>query len=260
MGIDVYEIVKNRFNQSYTVDENTIYLVELFQSGEVYLRNECPQPILLRTSSILGTIHSCSISYINSYTVMNYEWMKQYERNAKRKMINIIANSTNGEIIKDLKYRMQLNEEISDWVKLFDSVTFGMSHGDYYCEQYCVNKDKITIFDFTNCAKVPLCWEIFNSYVESAKECKKGKDINLNNLDAYYQKYIEKNSRLKSDLSVAHKIYLYWCVMDTKGYCDDSQSQGRYDVERGQKNTRICRFIYENLEAFDKYFLKYNKF
>lgn len=258
-GIEVYKIKKNKFNQYYTIYGDKIYFVELFQSGKVFLRNECPQSILLRAASTLGDIHKVSLAYNDSYMVMDYDWMRQYEKKAKTLFLRILSGSTDAKMIKDLEYRVQLNEKISDWFNIFRSITYGMSHGDYYCEQYCLRKGKLTIFDFTNCAKIPLGWEVINSYIESAKECKSGEKININNLDAYYNSYIKQNSSVKKDLAIAHRLYLCWCVMNTKGYDTDLGSLSGQDVERRKRNTRLCKYIYDNLDIFDKYFNKYSE-
>lgn len=88
---------------------------------------------------------------------MSEKWIDGYlDRNAET-IEKIIHNTNDTQVRKDLEYRLFLMDKISNWKKIVNDLSFGMSHGDFHCEQYSVYKDRITVFDFTNCARIPLC-------------------------------------------------------------------------------------------------------
>ena len=253
--LSVYSVILNKRGESFTISNSKLVLVERYEQGIVFKRNECPDQYLMLSGKILGRIHFVSNEYLKAYKVMHSEWMRLYDK-AEEKKIELIKKSElcDKNTMADLDYKQTLKSRIREYVILFDKVKFGMSHADYHCQQWIVNEGNITILDLTNCAIIPLCWEVLFSYIESAYECKLGDDIDVNKLVSYYNEYLKENDdfQVKKDILIAHKIYLFWSACNSYGYYQYYvEGKGEEYKKIGQRRAQICRTIEKKMQELD---------
>ncbi|MBR6666350.1 MAG: hypothetical protein IKL22_11630 [Lachnospiraceae bacterium] len=257
----VPQIVYTTKNDPFVVDEEEkrIILVEKYVSGIVYDYNECPSFVLNESGKLLANLHNASKKFEGN-RVLDYSWIIQY-RNAEvdciKQMLSLISLNEDilyGErIATDLNIKLKMCEETQDYVLMFKTLEYGMSHGDYCCTQWIIDKDHIKcVTDFANCAEIPYVWELFRSYLQSSIECKDGYEINIETLVQYIEKYNDIRKLSLYDLLKMPYIYVCWLSASTYGYKQFLDSGNKEYLEMAFWRTKICKTVLDNAREIEK--------
>lgn len=224
-NIPVTEFIQNKKNAFITTFENKVAHIQKFITGKFYNNNLVPEHILLKSSRLLGQIHSA----LEEYTPKkDFSFIKKVTDIQKSLIIHetlleTIKNadfSQKQHIQDDLEYKICLLKRYSqiDLYNFFCQLTHNLSHGDYNCRQLIINNDEISaIIDFSRIGVIPVVWEITRSYTIGCSSCSYG-NIDLSDFQKYlaeYQRYFKLSD---IDLNYMWEFYKVQLLGSSYGY------------------------------------------
>ena len=213
-NINVPKILKS-LNNMYCVSNDKIqFHVQEFIEGENYQLNTASELFLEESACIIGKIHSVFKNFKELHVL--HEFSKNFFNNSGIDKVKQNFNERleesyiqkNYSLIPLLKDRIKHLEKISTFNIDGNRLTYSNGHGDYRLGNMIINNGKITVIDWTNSCKLPICFDVIKSYVYSSPECKNGL-ISSDGLKRYIENYSRYNNLSEYDIQIMPYLYYY---------------------------------------------------
>lgn len=195
-------------------DEKGIrYQLLSYVEGEVLDINTAPDWFLWQSAATLGRIHAVLADYPPLPTAYpNAFFSRDMIREARDSYTQTLEKATaagDGEVAQDVADRIHALEKLSAIRLNLDELSVGNAHGDYWIGQIVHHQGQLTVLDWTDAMRVPLCWEIIMSYTYADPACADG-HIDPERLERYIRAYLPHHPLTRQDLAAMPYFYLYW--------------------------------------------------
>ena len=250
--IPVAQMIKTKAGEYAFEYEGHIISLQEYVQGHGYGYNDFPKEYLSQTAAMLGKIHTALKKY--SLPVgMEQEWLASYDAMTLcREYDELMAMSDPKEpyyqqLMEDFQYKKELSVRCSDYLKYYDGITYGATHGDYQgCQLICDNDGIKAVIDFSAAQSLPLVWEIMRSYVQSSNDARNEAVIDIQGLYNYVKEYMKYAVLSETDLKAMPYVYLFQLARSKYGYKEylTTDSEDREGLIRfAFWRTQMCREV-----------------
>lgn len=223
-GIPVAQMIKtNAGDYAFEYEGHMISLQEYVQ-GHGYGYNDFPEKFLSQTAAMLGKIHTA----LKEYSLpmgMDQEWLSSYDASMLCREYDELAKSVKPEdphyaqLMEDFQYKKVLSVRCTEYLKYYDGITYGATHGDYQgCQLICDGDGIKAVIDFSSAQSLPLVWEIMRSYVQSSNDARNEAVIDIQGLYNYVKEYMKFAALSETDLKAMPYVYLFQLARSKYGY------------------------------------------
>jgi len=252
-GIPAAKFLKTKSGDYHVKTEDYQFHVQELVDGEVLDLNTAPEWFLEKSSGILGKIHSALKDYAGLPAHFDGGFFSKSTTDERKAHFAKLLEEAKDEqaspaFISLYKKRLKHLERISAFDIDADKLTYSNSHGDFYILQAVVKNQDITVIDWTNACRLPICDEVIRSYIFASPKCKDGK-IDSDRLKRYVSKY-SKHFHL-NDYDIQIMPHLYYYKQMICNYTPYEIYYGSIPDSWKAKSTLIANisdWLYENVE------------
>ena len=230
--------------------------MQKFISGESKEMNVGDYDNIIESASILANITEALKDLNYNLPTRDFKsWVSEsgFEK-AEQSMKSFVENLS--EEFKDIKQdildKLNILKQIKSQFKnyKFDELTIVNTHGDYNVLQFIYNQNKVSaVIDFISACKMPIVWEIIRSYSYIDKDVKNG-EFNMANFIDYVNEFTKTIKLTKLDLELMPVLYLCQLLTSNFGYKQYVSDINKKDLlEFGRFRTKLCRYLFNNLET-----------
>lgn len=216
-GIKVPYFLKLKNGACNLVVNDFQITVQEFIEGCPLPLNEATDSFLKTQIELLGKINNALVDFEglplrfgkNFFTKRNVKKkLKGYQKELKK----VIA--TNNCIDVVLKYEEQIKhlKKVATFKIDTRKLTYLNSHGDYNIRQIVIDKDELSVVDWTSACKLPICLEIASSYAFASPKCADG-SVDSNDLIEYIRTYTKYCKLSEYDLECLPYVFYFWHTM-----------------------------------------------
>lgn len=254
-GLLVPEYIQTTNGNYYIVFENRFIIMQKFISGESKEMNVGEYLNIIESASILAEITEALQDLKYKLPIKDHNaWVSNSALEKAEHSMNSFINGLTDEfqdIKKDIKDKLNILKQIKPQVANYDfnNLTIVNTHGDYNVLQFIYNQNKVSaVIDFISACKMPIVWEIIRSYSYIDKDVKNG-EFNISHFIDYVNEFTKKIKLTKEDLELMPLIYLCQLLTSNFGYKQYVLDTNKKDLlEFGRFRTKLCRFLFDNLE------------
>ena len=251
-GIPVARMIKTKTQEYAFEQEGHVISLQEYVQGTCYGYNDFPKKLLSQTAVMLGKIHTALKGYPLPVG-MDQEWLATYDAETLCREYDELAKSVKPEdphyaqLMEDFRYKKTLAVRCMEYMKYYEGVTYGSTHGDYQgCQLICDTNGIKAVIDFSSARKLPLIWEIMRSYVQSSNDARNEAVIDVDALCEYVKAYLEEAMLTKTDLKSMPYVYLFQLARSKYGYNEylTTDSEDREGLIRfAFWRTQMCREV-----------------
>lgn len=265
-NINVPTYIKTKNDKYYIENANRVIILQEYIEGYNLKNNNANYEQILESSRILGKL----VKELSDYQKLNDDNIieEQFSINALESGIVNMKNLRKEihedniykeRIFSDINYKIKISKEL---VKKFDfniinKITITNSHGDYCVEQLIYrNNNEAVVIDFEKAKSLPIVWEIMRSYSYIDKTALNGK-LNIDYMVDYFKEFNKYFKLNENDLKYAPHIYLLQLIRSIFGYKEYNNDYSKKSlIEFALFRTRLCKYLYENLNEISERLIK----
>jgi len=200
-SINVARILKTRENKYHVKTNTELFHVQEYIDGIHWKPNTAPNWLVESLADTLGRIHYTLKDYTTLHSSMCDDYLNRNIYNWALKHYTYDAE------------RMSHLNRISQFDIDKEKLTYSNSHGDFHTGQIISQNQNFTIIDWTSAGRIPICFEIINSYVFATPESKDG-SISTDGLKRYIDRYLKHFTLNDYDISVMpYVLYFNHTIM-----------------------------------------------
>lgn len=251
------EIIPTLFGDLYFRYEGRFILLQKYIYGKTYIKQRLPHHLLMESAGWLGKLHRI-LRHYNLPCEMDPKWLKSFcsrkiaeEYDHLLEALEMQKDDRFYEHIKrDVRYKKELADQISDSNGYYDGITYCATHGDYSCFQYICDDDHIiAVIDFSSAKTLPVVWEIIRSYVQSSDSCKNGIRFNIDDFCKYVSRYLDYAPLNEKDLTAMPYVYLNQLLRSQYGYKE-------YLITKTENKDELIQFAFWRTDICHELFQK----
>ena len=264
-GIHTSKFYKNTQGEFISKYKEKCISIQEYLNGKTYGMYELPEDLLFKSGRYLGKINSYLSELDNFELSFDDEWLSNWSNEKEiEKLKKLLAEKNTAcdgnltqRISEDFNYKISILSEMEGYSKRFLGSYKCNSHGDYSLLQLLVDNNEINaIVDFASVCCLPPTWEIIRSYTYAASECKEGNCIDFDKFKKYLDEYLKENEIPRKDIILMPSLYFFNLIRSTFGYKQFLKDNSKGNLEFAFWRTRMCKWLYENLQEFESYLEK----
>lgn len=269
-GIATSTFISNRDGEYISSYRDRYIHVQRYIEGKTYSMFELPDELMLKAAKTLGRINKVLSEYKIDRYHFGEKWLREWsnEREIEKlkkileeKCAEIDTNSAvYKQICEDFEFKINVLKTMEGYSKRFLGTHLCTSHGDYSLLQIlCEDKDIVAIIDFASACTLPPTWEIIRSYSYGAKECRENGEIDFNKFTKYLDSYLAEYEIPKADIVRMPSLYFFNLIRSSFGYKQYLKNKSDANLDFAFWRTKMCRWLYENMDEFGAYLNDYYK-
>ncbi len=269
-GITTSSFICNREGKYISSFRDRYIHVQKYIIGNSYNMFEMPNDLMIKSARFLGRINKVLSEYkIDRYNFGDKwfnEWSNEKEIEKLKKLLDeksadIDTNSTiYKQICEDFEFKINMLKTMDGYADRFLGTYKCSSHGDYSLLQIlCDNNDIVAIIDFASACTLPPTWEIIRSYSYASKECRNNGKIDFDNFTKYLDAYLEEYEIPKIDILRMPSLYYFNLIRSSFGYKQYLKNKSDKNLNFAFWRTKMCRWLYNNMDEFEAYLDEYYK-
>lgn len=257
-GFRVPKYVETLDGFSYLLYSGRVIIIQVFLTGFTMENNTGDYEKTIESATILGKLSKALEDYdfkTEYYELPTRDGLLESVRKLKAFKDKIKEDNPYREkFMSDINKKIEIIENLQNFD--FDSLkklTLKLCHGDYSVQQLIYNEKLSTaVIDFETIKTMPVAWEIIRSYTYIDRDCKNG-EINLSTFANYVKEVMKFINLTEFDLKYMPYIYLFQLVGSTFGYKQYNLDYSKTGLlEFALFRTKLCNYIFENLEVISK--------
>lgn len=246
-GIPVSEFLMNKAGEWVTAFDGRVGHLQKFFYGKPFPMNGAPEWFLAESPRLLAGIHNALRSFsplpigIGS-DFFRYMIPERAETSYRRSMERATACG-NGQILEDLKFRIDFLHKIRGWQFDISRLTCTNTHGDYTVNQIICEDNQIeAVIDWTSACVHPVIWEITRSFFYADPFCRDG-NYDPERFRTYVSSYSQLAPLNDYDRDNLLKLYYYQlAVCDYYGqYLDAKENKKEEFLQQARFATDVLR-------------------
>lgn len=253
-NIRVPEYIKLKNSNFYMQHRNNIIIVQKFVDGFMIENNEGTYSQLMECAKTLGKM----VKELKEFPELeeNTNWCSRQEtitRISKMKKLKkeIKDNPYKEKIIQALDNKIEISETMEKIFnfEIINKMTKTNTHGDYNNTQLIFDVQGLaTVIDFEKARKMPISYEVMESYCFFDKEAKNG-ILNLDTLIKYFQEFTKYFPLNKYDLQYAPHIFLIRLANSSYGFEEYNNDNNQIRLLKfAIFRANLSKYLYDNLD------------
>jgi Ser/Thr protein kinase RdoA (MazF antagonist) len=210
--IKVARVLKTRDEKYHVKTDDELFHVQEYIDGIHWKPNTAPDWLVASIADMLGEIHHALKDYPTLHSGMGDDYLNRGILDWAMKHYTYDAE------------RMAHLKRISQFDIDKNKLTYSNSHGDFHIGQIITQGQNLTAIDWTSASRIPICYEVINSYVFASPESKDGA-ISIEGLKRHIDRYLKHFTLNDYDIAMMpYVLYFQNMIMHYSPPYDDIPS------------------------------------